>query len=353
MACLILNDPHTGVRGIPRSSCQQKDLETRLVDYRFNDCGFRTNQPCRPGPAGLFRIVLIGSSMGYGMHVDQSQSFAARLGPVLSARLQRPVDVFNESMQWAFPASWPLRTDAMLQPHPGMILWALTPFDIENARLILPYVPNVQAELLAPLHGSSGGAGQDATVAPAPPAPHGLGSIPERAWNRLITTLSRDQATFVLQHYLYRSQSQYLAHTLSQVGASDYLQVPAPAALQDNLVVFARALRQVAARARAANVPLVVTLLPSRPQAIMLSNHTWSQGYDPNQLGRLLRRIVEADGARYVDMTPGLETMPDAGQNYLSVDEHPTPQGHRMLTTLLANALLRSGALPAAGSNNP
>ena len=38
--------------------------------------------------------------------------------------------------------------------------------------------------------------------------------------------------------------------------------------------------------------------------------------------------------------------MPNAGQNYLFVDEHPTPAGHRMMATLLTNALLRSGTLP-------
>ena len=81
---------------------------------------------------------MLGSSVGYGMMVNQRDSFAARLGPMLSRYVKRPVDVFNESMQWGLPASVALRTNDMLKPHPNMVLWALTPFDIENVGLILP-----------------------------------------------------------------------------------------------------------------------------------------------------------------------------------------------------------------------
>ncbi len=339
MTCLVVTDRSTGVRALPGSSCQQQIFESPLVDYRFNDCGFRTPQPCRPAAAGTYRIVLIGSSVGYGMHVAQPLGFVARLGPILSSRTGRPVDVFNESMQWGMPAGVALRTDAMLRPRPAMILWALTPFDIENVRLILPYVPGVQDEQSLPAKSGS--------AAPAAEPARSLSSIPGRAWRRLTTELAGTRTVFMLQHYLYRSQSQYLGHTLAQGASVDYLRVPAPAPLQDNLAVFAELFGQVAARARAADVPLVVTLLPSRAQAIMLSNRRWDAGYDPDQLGRLLRRIVEARGARYVDMTPGLEAIPDAGQLYFSVDEHLPPAGHRMLAELLADALIRSNAVAA------
>lgn len=336
MTCLVVTDRASGVRALPGSSCRQQIFESPLVDYRFNDCGFRTPQPCRPAPVGTYRIVLIGSSVGYGMHVAQPLGFAARLGPILSGRTGRPVDVFNESMQWGMPAGVALRTDAMLRPHPDMVLWALTPFDIENVRLILPYLPGVQDELSLPAKAGS--------TPPAEPA-RGLTSIPGRAWRRLTAELADTRTVFMLQHFLYRSQSQYLSHTLAQGASVDYLRVPTPAPLQDNLAVFAEMLGRVAARARAAGVPLVVTLLPSRAQAIMLSNRRWDSGYDPDQLGRLLRRIAEAKGARYVDMTPGLEAIPDAGQLYFSVDEHLPPAGHRMLAELLANALIRADAV--------
>jgi hypothetical protein len=337
MACLVATDAGTGVRGRPNSSCQQKIFESPLVEYRFNACGFRTPQACGPAPAGTYRIVLIGSSLAYGMHATQPASFAARLGPLLSGRLDRPVDVFNQAMQWGLPASIALHTDAILAPHPDMILWTLTPFDIENAGLILPYIPGVQDTL------SVGGSGGSTDAAPHP---QGLASVPGRAWRKLISYLSDTRTVFMLQHALYRSQSQYMSHTLTQGHAVDYLRVPTDPALKDGLAIFAQSVDRIAARARQSGVPLVVTLLPSRPQAIMLSNRSWDSGYDPNHLGQLLRPIVEKAGGRYIDMTPGLEAMPDAGQNYFSVDEHLPPAGHEMLATLLSDALVRAKAIP-------
>lgn len=327
MKCLVFNDPATGVRGVPRSFCQDKAFESPLLDYRFNECGFRTPQPCRPAAPNVFRIVLIGSSFNFGLHVEQQESFAARLGPMLSARLKRPVDVFNEAIYWGFPAAWALRTNSLLLPHPSLILWPLTPADIQNTHLLEQ--PDKDKKQM----GSS--------------RPGAAASFPQMIWLKFIDRLSQTRLILMLQHYLYHSQSEYLSHALTQSDDVDYLRVPEPASLRNNLVIFARNLHQVAAHARAAHVPLVVTMLPTRAQSVMLSNHNWNKDYDPNQLSFLIRRIVEEEGVRYVDMMPGLGAIPGAGQNYLAVDQHPTPDGHRMLATLLANALVQSGTVTA------
>ena len=333
MACLVVNDPATGVRGIPGTRCRQKAFESALIDYRFNDCA--------SAPAGTYRIVLIGSSVAYGMHVQQPDSFAARLAPLLARRTGYPVDVYDEAMQWGLPASMPLRGSAILAPRPDMILYTLTPFDIANARLLLPFVGGVQEAVNLP-----GLAHPQAPAAAGTTGRRTLLALPGRAWARLIGMLGDTRSVFMLQHFLFLSQSQYLGHTLTQGSAVDYLRVPPSAALADGLAVFRDALTRVAARAYAAGVPLVVTLLPSRPQAIMLSNGAWQPGYDPDQLARLVRPIVEAAGGRYVDMTRGLRDRPDAGGLFFSVDEHLPPAGHAMFAALLADALMRDHAVP-------
>lgn len=339
LKCLIMTDRSTGVRGIPGSSCQMKSLESPLVDYHFNACGFRTPQPCGPPPTGTYRIVLIGSSFAYGMHVAQADSMAAKLGPMLSQRTGMPVDIFNEGMQWGTPGALSQHIDDVLRMKPDMILWALTPLDAQNALSVLPFVSNEQPGYSLP---SARKAADAAPVAAPKPA------LPVRAWRRFIGALSDTRTVFLLQHYLYRSQSQFLDHALAQGDAIDYLRVPTPPALQSGLDDFAMVSRRIADRAQAAHVPLVVTPLPLRAQAVMLTNSDWDhKRFDPSRLGRALRTIVEANGARYVDMTEGLASKPQAGQLYFSVDEHLPPQGHTMLAEQLSDALMRAHALPS------
>lgn len=341
LSCLILTDPTTGVRARPGSHCRQKAFESPLVDYRFNMCGFRTSQGCGPKPPNHYRIVLIGSSLSFGMHVAQRDSFAARLGPLLSRRLGRQVEVYNEAMQWGLPASVALRTDAIAAAQPDMILWPVAGFDIVNADLILPYIPGVQQEL----HDKRGAA----PIASAAPSERGLASLPGRIWRRIVRKLTDTRSIFMLRHYLYRSQSQILAHTLTQGSGIDYLRTPPSAALRRNLTVFAQALDRVAAQARALGVPLVITVLPSRTQSIMLADGAAPSGFDPNQLARLLRPIVEARHAHYVDISTQLARVPHFGQLYFSVDEHMPADGHQAIAEALANALVRDKQIAAVG----
>lgn len=343
LACLVAGDAATGVRAKPNTACHQKIFESEAVDYRFNACGFRTPQGCGPVPTGAYRIVLIGSSISFGMHVTREQSFAAKLGPALAERTHRSIDVFNESMQWGTPASLALRTAPMVAAHPDMILWTLTPFDIINGRLILPYIAGVQEAVEAPVPHAGG--------VPAPALePHTPAMLPARAWRRLIAELSATRTIFMLQHYLYRSQSQYLSRTLAKGQGVDYLRDWPTPALEADLVSFARSLDVVAARAREAGVPLVVTLLPSRSQMIMLADHDWPAGYDPRLLGRLVQRTVAAHGAHYVDMTREVAGQSDAGDLFFPVDEHLPPEGHTMLARRLADALVRADAIPYEGA---
>ncbi len=322
--CLIMNDPRTGPRGLPGSYCRGNAAETRPVDYRFNECGFRTPHSCRPAAPGIFRIVMIGSSFNFGLYVQQSESFAVLLESMLSIRLQRPVDVVNESIFKAFDGAWAQRSELIMQPRPQMILWPLTPHD------------------MVPCDGPPPPAGE-----PKMPAAELNFGSPTALWATVINKLSKSTEGVMLQHYLFRSESQYLDHALMEHSEVEYLRVPASAFERACIAQFAADFHQVAANARAAKVPLVVTLLPAHEQAIMLANDSWGQGYDPNQLGRQVRRIVEAEGVRYVDIMPELRSVPNAGAGYLPVDGHPNREGNRMFAELVGTALMRTGTVPA------
>ena len=103
LSCLILTDPKTGVRAIPNTVCWQKLAESPLVEYKFNNCGLRSEVPCGSKSSGTIRIVSIGSSISEGFAVPFDQTFAARLPKVLSLATGRKVELDNQAMQWGTP----------------------------------------------------------------------------------------------------------------------------------------------------------------------------------------------------------------------------------------------------------
>src|SRR5579871_4032331 len=74
-ACVVANDPVTGMRGVPNSVCHDKHYESHLTEYHFNGCGHRTTMQCAAPPDGAFRVVMAGSSFTAGARVQARESF--------------------------------------------------------------------------------------------------------------------------------------------------------------------------------------------------------------------------------------------------------------------------------------
>ena len=188
--CVVLNDPTTGARGIPNSVCYEKAPETPNIELKFNSCGHRAGMECGPKPARIYRIVMTGSSLPMGERVQQQESFAALLPAALSQKTGRAVELYNESMFWGYTHSVTLRFKDVLAARPDLILWVITPGDVERSALVLPTTDEV---------------GRWASKSQA-----------ERIWlmlkdalatksgMTLITDLSeRSRAVFMLRHFLY------------------------------------------------------------------------------------------------------------------------------------------------------
>lgn len=341
MPCLIVNDPSTGVRGLPNSVCHETTFEGLPIEYRFNDCGFRNDERCGPAPQGTYRIVLIGSSMTEGLRVDRERSYAGLLASLLTRAAGRNVDVFNEGLQWSMPASWPLRLKAIADAKPDLIVWTMTPLDIDSASLILPYVPGVQDAV----------ASSDAAADRVPSAVQAGASAPRRsaaalaarAWDKLIGPINQTRTAQLLQSLLFVSPSLYLHHVEMQGRSADYLRTPLPSSFRDSLHTVDKALGPVTAEARALHVPLVVVLTPQRADAIMLAQATWAPGYDPLALNRALAAVVRRRGAVYLDISHGFKDLTDPGTLYLPFDGHMTARGHAVVADLLTKGLTQRG----------
>ena len=333
----VLNDPTTGVRGIPNSVCQVKIPESQLTEYKYNSCGHRAGMECGPRQPGAYRIVMTGSSFAMGLAVPREQTFAALLPQELSQRTGHKVELYNVGMGYRFAHSVALRFDDALAAKPDVILWAASPMDIEQSSFV---VPASQA---------SAGRGLWIRVHEA------LGR--ESAWNKarslweiasagLFSHLEASRTVLMLQHFLYSSQSLYVSSYLRGGDEhSGFLKAEPSADWKNRLRQTDMDVANMQARASAAGIPFVTVLLPNRSQAAMISMGEWPAGYDPYKLEGELRSIVTSHGGIYIDILPDFRNIPNPERYYFPVDGHPDANGHAIIAGMLAKELAR-GAVP-------
>lgn len=325
-SCMVFNDPSTGVRALPNCTFSSKGLEGSMVDYSFNRCGHRAGMECGPKTPGVYRIVLIGSSIAEGLYVSRKDSFAALLSGELSQPAGQRIEIYNEGMYFGFSHSQTLRFNDALAQSPDMIFWALTPEDVRSASEILPGL----------------NADPDSKIGRRAKAWRRLKGIlnPRSTVGALAELFDRTSTAFMIRHFLFMSENQYLrAYLIPGNEAAAFLLTEPTSGWNDRLLQFDKDAANLEERARAAGVPFVATLVPAREQAAMISTGEWPAGYDPYKVGNQLRTIITSHGGVYLDVLPDFRNIPNPEQYYLPVDGHPTVSGHALIAQILANEL--------------
>jgi hypothetical protein len=347
--CIVTNDPSTGFRAIPNSVCLEKLPESQLIEYRFNSCGHRAGMECRSKLSGTYRIVMVGSSMGLGYSVAREKTFAALLPAELARLCQRRIELYNESMAGRPPRIVARRFSEVLAEKPDLVLWQLTPWDIELAASVLPEHDLPQAVNKAPsLPGETPGllarvSNRMKVVSAMKRSLDGIAEMFSRAQADFSTT----DTALPLLHFLYESRSQYVkSYLVLPDHEAGFLKAQPSAEWQTHLAEFDRYAAEIEAQCGAAGVPLVVVLLPNRAQVAMISMGDWPAGYDPYKLDDEVRSVINKHGGTFIDILPAFRNIPNPEQHYFPVDGHPNADGHRIISGLLAKALT-SGAVPS------
>lgn len=345
--CMVLNDSSTGPRGIPNCICDEKEPETGWVEYRLNQSGYRAGADYTEKKPGVYRIVMTGSSLAMGERVQQGESVAALLPLQLASAIGHPVELYNQAMGWGFSHNTALRFGDVLAAKPDLILWELSPMDVQRASFLLPssYYPGSPRPDL-PVNPSRSRLGKLVAFLKAPL------SAKE---DKVTSLLGATSTALLLRHLLYQSQSIYVKVHLTggndgsaYMGGEDgtgFLRIEPSAQWKNHLNEFDRDAAEIEQRAGEAHIPIAVVLVPDRIQATMISMGNWPTGYDPYKLIEEVRSIVTSHGGIFLDVSRGFRTLPNAEQYYLPVDGHLNASGNALLSKLLAKQLM-SGAIP-------
>jgi len=339
--CFEMFRPASGMGVTPNSVCWAKSPESKWVEYRFDSSGFRAGIEIGPKPPGTYRIVLIGSSAVMGYAVSREQSFAALLPVGLSRQTGRKIEVYNEGLTSGHPEVISRWFNQVLDANPDLILWGVSAHDVELGL-------EDQASPRAPdIRQVPDGSGLLATARTLLKEKLATKSFPDAI--RVVLNMSR--TIFMLRHFFYKSQDLYLKAYVKGDEAG-FLDTELNSGWQSNLQGFSRYSIDITTKARAANVPIVVFLVPAHAQADMISRNEWPTGIDPYKLDDELRSLITAHGGIYIDLLPHFRNILDTDSYFFSVDDHPNVGGHALLSGFLASELT-SGVVPALDAATP
>jgi hypothetical protein len=342
--CYVKDDPSGDAPAKPGSVCTERMAESPLpVEYRYDSHGHRADGELEPKRPDTLRIVLLGSSMAFGLYIPKEMSFAALLPVELSHQTGHKIELYNEATGGKFRGGpFPVQSSAshfkeVISAAPDLILWIITPKDIENASSIEPPLPQIASQ---------------AHSTPGTWSSHlldewdslGVVRASSAFMRRLRYRWEQTRISFALKYLLVKgdTEDQYLTSYLKNEKDAGFLKAKPNSDWQHWIQNFQIDAEDFEKQADAANVPLVAVLVPDRAQAIMISMGKWPEGYDPYKLDNELRAIIVSHGGTYIDILSDFRTIPNSEQDYFPLDGHPNPAGHAIISKLLTKELTSS-----------
>ena len=318
-----------GKVGVMRPNCtsSRKAAEGPETVNTYNDCGYRTPEPCGARAPSALRVALMGASTAQGMKVQYPDTFAARLSQALSRTCRRPVEFQNMGVPGAGLLDIYHRLDEALALHPDLIMTVMTPFEMKAA-----IDPGRLARRDAPP--APGAAGP----APLPPPPKSLvAEISDLAFN--------SRMLVVAQHYLFQDRATFVRLFMLHGEDADYLRVPLSTGWEQRLRDFDTLLGGMATRSKAAGVPMMLVLGPQRIQASLLDPTVLPPNADPFEIGRRLAAIAVRHAVVFQDALNGFAQVPDPDALFYAVDGHMDAGGHAVFSRSVLDRLTRDVAV--------
>jgi len=299
-----------------------KAAEGSWIDFRFNECGFRSPS-CAPtsGP----RLVSIGSSTSFGYLVSYDDTWSVKAARALSKECGTPIDVQNTGGEdaWGDLNVVTARASELKKLNPTAVALVITPFDLFRAQ---PEGTDPAAIIAA-----ARGQGEARKLGPL-----------ERA--RVL--LKESRATQMAQHYLFGNPDIYINSYLLLGDKADFLREPLTLRWQKRLEHLDHAVRTIAEHAAAASAPLYLVLAPTEAQAELLGERNQQRAkVDASLLVHEVRAIATRNQAVFVDATTPFEQVKDTQDYFYRSEGHLNSLGHAVLAQAMITAVEKSNGI--------
>lgn len=321
----VVPDSKIGFRYRPNCTTRLKAAEGPWVENHYNDCGYRSAESCKSRPPGTLRVALIGSSIAESFLVSTDQSLSVRAEKALTERCGRPVQIQNLGREQCFPVCTFRRMDEALALKPDVVLFAFSPFDLEN--LVSADVANRMNPNL-----------QNRTVA----------HTKVSALRKVQQLFSKSSALTAVEHFLFQDPATYLRIALNNHDTAEFMSPDMSPVWNQRLANFDLLVGEMAQKADAAHVSFVLMEIPSLAQASVLNVKQPPPNVDVYGLNRKLTGISAKHGIRFIDVMDSFQRTPGSNRMFYVVDGHLNGPGQALLVGPLVDQLTEGAGAPLA-----
>ncbi len=297
-ACLV-SDQRLGLKYKPNCVSKIKSFESPWVVNRYNACGYRTDAPCGPAPAGVRRLALLGSSVAQGYLVQQADTFATRTAEALTQRCSAPVEVQDLGGYLVFWTRVVNRVDDALALKPDAVMLQVSTYDLER-----------------PDEGEGAVTGQI------------TGPRKDSLVLQLHDIVNGSAAWGVVQHFLFQNVDLYLSLYLRSGNKAAYLHKPLNPFWRGQMDHYDQMVGAIADRFHAAGIPMALVFVPQRAQAELAAKSSVPSDIHPYVINQELARIAARHGVAFIDTTAAVTSAPSVTSLYYAVDGHLDGRGH-------------------------
>jgi hypothetical protein len=298
----------TSFHAKPNCISHVKIPEGPWATYRYNDCGFRTPEPCGPKPAGSLRVAVIGSSTSAGFMTPYEETMAARAAGALTERCRRPVEFQNLSAMG----------------NHGLKL-------LESAKAAMSLNPDAMVMLVSPIDFDLSGDVHDQLVQKP------TRSNPVR---RIKDAIESSRLLYMESYFLLKDDDTYVPLFLRSGHNPDFMRAPLTPAWSRKLRNFEALMKQVAGLAKARGVPAVLIFAPQRAEASLASTDRFGHDYDPELLPNALGRIARNHGMIFADVTRAVPRNTPSDTLFYAMNGHLNGRGHALVADVLVHRLI-------------
>jgi hypothetical protein len=323
-------DPILPYRYSANCTFHNKAAEGPLVEYVFNECGYRSRESCGPKAAGTTRIALLGASTAEGFKIAYDDALAPRAAAQLTRVCRRPVEFQNMGIAGFKVIDQYLRLDEALALKPDMVMLVVTPYEL---------VDFADPEMLA-----NRSHPERVVKKKQPERVNEAGGLA-----RISAILSKSRTAVFAQSLLFQNREQYISLFLKHGDKADYLRVPLSAPWEKRLAELELMVGEMADRIHKEGIPFVIVFTPQRIQAALSDPASRPPGVDPTAFGRRIAEMSARHGILFIDTYEAFRQTESPEKLFFPVDGHMTAGGHAVVADAMVRGLLKSGTPAFAG----
>lgn len=320
-------DPLLPYRYAPSCTFQNKAAEGPLVQYVFNECGYRSKESCGPKAPGTVRIALLGASTAEGFKIGYDDAMAPRAAAELSNRCHRPVEFQNMGIAGFHVIDQYFRMDEALALKPDMVMLVITPYELVDFAdpAILQNRKNPERIQKKKSVETGNQAGPIA---------------------KLSAMLSESRAALFAQYMLFQNREKYVNLFMMHADKADYLRPPFSASWEKRLSDFELIVGEMSERFHHEGVPFVIVFTPQRIQAALSNPANRPTAVDPAAIDHRIAEIAARHDITFIDTYDSFMRTASPESLFFPVDGHMTAAGHGVAASGMVNGLLATKLAP-------